>query len=84
LGVYSVNLSLPAESFAAGLGDHKLITMLCPGDKERIRRLMELVRRGRLDLTPLLTHTFSLDQITEAYQLFAERRDGVIKVAVRP
>ena len=50
----------------------------------RMRRLMELVRHGRLDLTPLLTHTFSLDQITVAYKLFGERREGVIKVAIKP
>jgi alcohol dehydrogenase len=72
------------EAFGAGLGDHKIVTTLCPGGKERMRKLMELVRHGRLDLTPLLTHTFSLDRITEAYQLFGERRDGVIKVAIRP
>src|ERR1700681_4177573 len=84
LGVYSGKLSLPVEPFAAGLGDHKIVTTLCPGGKERMRRLMELVRHGRLDLTPLLTHTFALDQINEAYQVFAERRNGVIKVALRP
>jgi threonine dehydrogenase-like Zn-dependent dehydrogenase len=49
-----------------------------------MRRLMEMVRHGRLDLTPLLTHTFTLDKINEAYQVFAERRNGVIKVAIRP
>jgi alcohol dehydrogenase len=84
LGVYSGKLSLPNEAFAAGLGDHKIVTTLCPGGKERMRRLMELVRQGRLNLTPLLTHTFSLDRITEAYQLFGERREGVIKVAIKP
>ena len=84
LGVYSGKLSVPWEPFAAGLGDHKIVTTLCPGGKERMRRLMELVRRGRLELRPLLTHTFSLDQITEAYKLFGERREGVIKVAIRP
>lgn len=84
LGVYSGKISVPMESFAAGLGDQKIVTTLCPGGKERMRRLMQLVRHGRLDLTPLLTHTFSLDQITEAYKLFAERRDGVIKVAIKP
>jgi threonine dehydrogenase-like Zn-dependent dehydrogenase len=72
------------EAFAAGLGDHKIVTTLCPGGKERMRRLMELVRQRRLDLTPLLTHTFSLGRITEAYQLFGERREGVIKVAIKP
>jgi alcohol dehydrogenase len=58
--------------------------MLCPGGKERMRRLMELVRYGRLDLTPLLTHTFPLERITEAYQVFGDRRGGVIKVAIKP
>jgi 2-desacetyl-2-hydroxyethyl bacteriochlorophyllide A dehydrogenase len=84
LGVYSGKLSLPMEAFAAGLGDHKIVTTLCPGGKERMRRLMELIRHGRLDLTPLLTHTFPLDRITEAYQVFGERREGVIKVTIKP
>jgi threonine dehydrogenase-like Zn-dependent dehydrogenase len=84
LGVYSGKLSVPLEPFAAGLGDHKIVTTLCPGGKERMRRLMELVRHGRLDLRPLLTHTFSLDRIVEAYELFGQRRDGVIKVGIRP
>jgi alcohol dehydrogenase len=84
LGVYSGKLSIPLEPFAAGLGNHKIITTLCPGGKERMRRLMELVRHGRLDLTPFLTHTFSLDRITDAYDLFGERRDNVIKVAIKP
>jgi len=84
LGVYSGKLSIPLDPFAAGLGDHKIVTTLCPGGKERMRRLMELVRNGKLDLVPLLTHTFTLDQIAEAYQLFGNRRDGVIKVAIRP
>ncbi|MDX6269074.1 MAG: alcohol dehydrogenase [Acidobacteriota bacterium] len=47
-------------------------------------RLMEMVKSGRVDLTPLLTHTFSLDNITEAYALFGERRDGVMKVVSKP
>lgn len=84
LGVYSGKLSIPLEAFAAGLGDHKIVTTLCPGGKERMRRLIELVRNHRLDLTPLLTHSFSLDEIIEAYRVFGERRQGVIKVAIRP
>jgi threonine dehydrogenase-like Zn-dependent dehydrogenase len=84
IGVYSGKLSVPLEPFAAGLGDHKIVTTLCPGGKERMRRLMELVRHGRLNLAPLLTHTFSLDDITEAYKVFGERWEGVIKVAIKP
>lgn len=84
LGVYSGKLQLPYDAFAAGLGDHKVVTTLCPGGKERMRRLMETVANGRVDLTPLLTHTYSLDNIVEAYDLFGSRRDNVLKVAIRP
>jgi threonine dehydrogenase-like Zn-dependent dehydrogenase len=84
LGVYSGKLALAYEAFAAGLGDYEIATTLCPGGKERMRRLIALVRGGRLDLTPLITHHFPLDRITEAYDLFANRRDGVLKVAITP
>jgi threonine dehydrogenase-like Zn-dependent dehydrogenase len=84
LGVYSGTLQVPGDAFAAGLGDTRIVTTLCPGGKERMRRLIEVVRQGREDLTPLLTHSYSLDNIGEAYDLFGSRRDGVLKVAVRP
>lgn len=84
LGVYSGKLQLPYNAFAAGLGDHRIVTTLCPGGKERMRRLMNVVRTGRFDPTPLITHTFRLDQIKDAYRLFGERTDGVLKVAIRP
>lgn len=84
LGVYSGKLQVPYEAFAAGLGDYRIVTTLCPGGKERMRRLMEVVRHGRVDLTPLLTHTFSLDDIKEAYDLFGKRAGGVLKVAIKP
>jgi alcohol dehydrogenase len=84
LGVYSGKLQVPYDAFAAGIGDHRIVTTLCPGGKERMRRLMEIVRHGRVDLTPLLTHRFSLDQIGEGYRLFGERLNGVLKVAITP
>jgi len=84
LGVYSGKLAVPYDAFAAGLGDYKIVTTLCPGGKERMRRLMSMVQSGRFDPTPLITHSFSLDQIVEAYDFFGSRRDGVLKVAIRP
>jgi threonine dehydrogenase-like Zn-dependent dehydrogenase len=84
LGVYSGKLEVPLDGFAAGLGDHKIVTTLCPGGKERMRRLMDLVRYRGVDLAPMLTHNFSLQDIVKAYHFFGERRDGVIKVAIRP
>ena len=84
LGVYSGKLQLPADAFAAGLGDHRIVTTLCPGGKERMRRLVAIVGGGRVDLRPLVTHRFPLDRIEEAYELFANQRDGVLKVAITP
>jgi len=84
LGVYSGKLQVPFDAFAAGIGDYKIVTTLCPGGKERMRRLMAMVQAKRFDPTPLLTHNFKLDQIVEAYDLFGSRRDGVLKVAIRP
>ena len=84
LGVYSGKLTLPVDAFAAGLGDQALVTTLCPGGKERMRRLMAVVASGRVDLRPLVTHRFRLEQIEDAYELFANQRDGVLKVAITP
>ena len=84
LGVYSSKLEVPYEAFAAGLGDHRIVTTLCPGGKERMGRLMRMVASGRFDPQPLITHRFALADIVEAYELFSNRRDDVLKVAIRP
>jgi alcohol dehydrogenase len=84
LGVYSGHLTVPLDAFAAGLGDHTIVTSLCPGGKERMRRLMSIVAARRFPFNELVTHAFKLADIEAAYDLFAHQRDGVMKVAIRP
>jgi len=84
LGVYSGHLTVPLDAFAAGLGDHTIVTSLCPGGKERMRRLMSIVSAGRFPFRELVTHPFRLAEVEAAYDLFANQRDGVMKVAIRP
>jgi threonine dehydrogenase-like Zn-dependent dehydrogenase len=84
LGVYSTDLRIPLDAFAAGLGDHRIVTSLCPGGKERMRRLMAVIEAGRVDLGAMVTHRFKLDDIEAAYELFEHQRDGVLKVAITP
>ncbi len=84
LGVYSTDLVIPLSAFHAGLGDHKIVTSLCPGGKERMRRLINVVASGRVDFGALVTHQYALDEIVAAYDLFAHQRDGVLKVAIKP
>ena len=49
-----------------------------------MRRLMNVVAAGRVDLGAMVTHRFKLDDIEAAYELFANQRDGVLKVAIKP
>lgn len=84
LGVYSEDLKIPLSAFAAGLGDHTIVTALCPGGKERMRRLMNVIASGRIDLGVMVTHHYPLDDIVAAYDLFSHQRDGVLKVAIKP
>ena len=84
LGVYSGKLVAPYEAIYAGLADQRIVTTLCPGGKERMRRLLAMVATGRVDLTPLVTHRFALDDLKEAYDLFSHQRDAVMKVALYP
>ena len=46
------------------------------------QEILDLIAAGKLDTTPLITHTVPLRDIAAAYDLFEHRRDGVIKVAV--
>ena len=84
LGVYSSDLTIPLDAFAAGLGDHRIVTGLCPGGKERMRRLMSVIASGQIDLAAMVTHRYKLDDIEAAYELFSHQRDGVLKVAITP
>lgn len=84
LGVYSTDLSIPLGAFSAGLGDNRIVTTLCPGGKERMRRLMSVIEAGRVDLSAMVTHRFKLAAIEKAYELFGNQRDGVLKVAITP
>jgi len=45
---------------------------------------MSMVQSNRFNPLPMLTHSFKLDEIVEAYEVFGSRRDGSLKVAIRP
>jgi threonine dehydrogenase-like Zn-dependent dehydrogenase len=83
IGMYSAHLRIPMATIGCGLNDVKIVTSLCPGGKQRMRRLLRMVESGRVNLKPLLTHFFTLDEIHKAYRLSASRRENVLKVAIR-
>jgi threonine dehydrogenase-like Zn-dependent dehydrogenase len=84
LGVYSGKIQIPHGAFSAGLGNHRIATTLCPGGKERMRRLIGLVQSGRFDPLPLISHRLSLKDIVHGYEIFGSRTGGVLKVVITP
>ena len=46
------------------------------------KETLRLISEGKIDTEPLITHTYPLSKIAEAYDLFENKKDGVIKVAV--
>jgi len=46
--------------------------------------ILSLIEQGKIDTTPLITHTYALRDIEQAYELFERRQDNVIKIAVDP
>jgi threonine dehydrogenase-like Zn-dependent dehydrogenase len=45
-------------------------------------QILSLIEEGKIDTSPLITHTFPLSRIEEVYELFENKTDGVIKVAI--
>jgi len=60
----------------------KLYTFHRPNVEDDIHLALELIVEGRIDVRPILTHRFPFDRVQEAYDLFADRKDGCIKVIV--
>ncbi len=72
-------LSIPLDAFALGMGDKSINTALCPGGNERMGRLLRLLETGKVDPTPMTTHTMPLDQSERAFHLMKTKEDGILK-----
>lgn len=83
VGVYATHRSLEVP-LGPGFYQRRIVTSLCPGGSDRLRRLFALAEHGTIDLSQLFTHRMPLARTDEAYDLFAHRRDGVVKIALTP
>ncbi|MBW0118553.1 NAD(P)-dependent alcohol dehydrogenase [Pseudonocardia abyssalis] len=72
-------LQLPLDAFGLGMNDKSVHTGLCPGGSERMKRLLRLLGSGRIDPTPMTTHTFGFDRIGEAFEMMTTKADGIVK-----
>ena len=83
VGVYGAfpTVSIPTDGTFL---HRRLVTTLCPSGQDRLRRMMDLARYNRVDLRPLFTHEMKLGETPAGYDLFRQRKDGVVKIALRP
>lgn len=72
-------VKIPRVEWGVGMSDKTIRTGLCPGGKERMKRLLRLIEMGRVDPTPMTTHTFRLDELDKAFHMMETKEDGIIK-----
>jgi threonine dehydrogenase-like Zn-dependent dehydrogenase len=72
-------VKIPRIDWGVGMSDKTIRTGLCPGGKERMRRLLRLIENGRVDPTPLTSHTFKFSELERAFYMMETKEDGMIK-----
>lgn len=72
-------VKIPRAAWGVGMSDQTIRTALCPGGKVRLRRLLRMLETGRVDPTPMTTHTFRFDELESAFWMMDTKQGGVIK-----
>lgn len=72
-------VNIPRLEWGVGMSDKTITTGLCPGGKERMKRLMRLIETKRVDPTPMTTHEFEFKDLEKAFNLMETKEDNVIK-----
>jgi len=70
---------IPRLEWGVGMAEKTIRTGLCPGGSLRMERMLQLVRNGRIDPTRMTTHTFTFDQLEQAFTMMDRKLDGIIK-----
>lgn len=90
LGVYGMDfgdLAIPVAhaSMAPDAFYHRrFVTTLCPSGHFRLQRLLDLMQYGNLNFDPLWTHSLSLENILDGYEMAKDPQTKSLKIAVRP
>jgi len=67
------------DGWGMGMKEQTIRSILCPGGRERMLRLLRLIANTRVDPTLLTTHNFRFDQVDQAFELMSTKEDNVIK-----
>jgi threonine dehydrogenase-like Zn-dependent dehydrogenase len=84
VGIYGPVPQVSMFTMTASFYHRRMVSTLCPSGHDRMTHMLELVRWGRVDLSPLFTHRMKLTDTPKAYDLFRSKQGGVLKIAITP
>jgi isopropanol dehydrogenase (NADP+) len=76
-------VNIPRIAWGVGMSDKTITTGLCPGGRERMERLMRLIKNGRVDPTLMTTHRFRFEEIERAFRLMQTKEENIIKPLIQ-
>lgn len=83
IGYHGKSPELPFEAIGFGMNDKRITFGVCPGGKERLGRMLRMLEGGRIDPTPMTTHTFDFADVVEAFDMMKNKTDNIIKPLIR-
>ena len=76
-------IGIPRLGWGVGMAEKTIASVLCPGGRQRMERLLRIIRNKRVDPTPLTTHVMPFAALEEAFDIMRTKRDGVIKPLIQ-
>jgi threonine dehydrogenase-like Zn-dependent dehydrogenase len=70
---------IPREAWGVGMAEKTIKTALCPGGRLRLERLLRIIGQGRVDPTPMTSHTFKFEDLERAFTIMDKKTDNVVK-----
>ena len=84
VGLYGLAPQLSMFTMTHSFYHRRIVTTLCPSGRDRMTHLLDILRWGNVDLSPLFTHSMKLADTPKAYDLFRSKQEGVLKIAITP
>ena len=84
IGLYGPVPQLSMFTMTPAFYHRRIVTTLCPSGHDRMTHMLDILRWGKVDLSPLFTHRMKLADTPKAYELFRSKQEGVLKIAITP
>ncbi len=84
VGVYGMTPTVSMPTMSMSFLHRRVVSTLCPSGRDRLEHLLAVLQHRKLDLSVLFTHRMKLADAPSAYDLFRDKTEGVLKIAITP